>query len=66
MANFGDTAGTVTVSSTINAFGLSFSTSGYTIAGSAGNSITLMGTGGVIDTGSNNAAIGAFSQGALA
>jgi fibronectin-binding autotransporter adhesin len=64
LANFGDTAGTVTVSSVLNASGLNFSTTGYIIAGSSGNSITLMG-GGVIDTASFNATVGAVLDGSV-
>jgi autotransporter-associated beta strand protein len=44
-ANFGNTAGTVTVAS-ISAYGINFLTSGYTIASST---LTMTGTGGVID-----------------
>src|SRR5262245_60686477 len=44
-ANFGNTAGTVTLSVPITAYGLNFSTANYVIAG-GGNTLTLSGTGG--------------------
>jgi autotransporter-associated beta strand protein len=52
-ANFGNTAGTVTLGTGITANGLNFTTSGYTIAG---NTLTLAGTG-EINTGSFNATL---------
>src|SRR5688500_18952643 len=48
-ANFGNTAGTVTLGTGITAYGLNFSTTGYTITG---DTLTLAGAGGVVDTGS--------------
>ena len=53
-ANFGNTAGTVTLGAPITAYGLVFSTTGYTITG---NTLTLAGAGGIIDTGTVSATI---------
>jgi fibronectin-binding autotransporter adhesin len=47
-ANFGNTAGTVTLAGPITAYGVNFSTANYVIAG-GGNTLTLSGTGGVIN-----------------
>jgi autotransporter-associated beta strand protein len=47
-ANFGDTNGTVTLGTGITAYGLNFTTGGYTITG---DTLTLAGTGGPIVTG---------------
>ena len=46
-ANFGNTAGTVTLSAPTTAFGLVFTTTNYTITG---NTLTLFGSGGDINT----------------
>jgi fibronectin-binding autotransporter adhesin len=63
IANFGGTAGgTVTLGSSINVNALTFTTDGYTLA--AGNTLTLMGAGGIIDTGGVNAAINSVIAGA--
>jgi fibronectin-binding autotransporter adhesin len=62
-ANFGNTAGTVTLGTGITAYGLNFSTSGYTITS---NTLTLAGTGGgVIDTGTSNATINSVIAGSV-
>lgn len=53
-ANFGDTAGTVTLSTGITAFGVNFSTSGYIITG---DTLTLAGAGGVVNTSTFDATI---------
>jgi fibronectin-binding autotransporter adhesin len=52
-ANFGNTAGTVTLGTGITVAGLVFTTGGYTITG---NTLTMAG-GGTIDTGANNETI---------
>ncbi len=61
-ANFGNTAGTVTLGTGITAYGLNFSTSGYTVTG---NTLTLAGAGGVIDTGASNATINSVIAGSV-
>jgi autotransporter-associated beta strand protein len=48
-ANFGNTAGTVTLGTNITAYGINFTTANYILAG-GGNTLTLAGTGGVINT----------------
>jgi fibronectin-binding autotransporter adhesin len=62
IANFGNTAGTVTLDTGITANSLVFSTTGYTITG---NILTLAGTGGVIDTGAVNATINSSIAGSV-
>src|SRR5205823_6098741 len=47
-ANFGNTAGTVTLGTNVSAFGINYSTASYIIAG-GGNTLTLTGAGGVIN-----------------
>jgi fibronectin-binding autotransporter adhesin len=49
-ANFGNTAGTVTLGTNITAYGINFNTANYIIAG-GGNTLTLAGAGGVISAG---------------
>src|SRR6185369_7636631 len=48
VANFGNTAGTVTLSTNISAYGINFNAAGYTIAG-GGNVLTLYGPGGPVN-----------------
>ena len=48
-ANFGNTAGTVTLGTNITAFGINFTAANYVIAG-GGNTLTLSGAGGVINS----------------
>jgi autotransporter-associated beta strand protein len=48
-ANFGNTAGTVTLGTNITADGINFTTANYILAG-GGNTLTLAGAGGVINT----------------
>src|SRR4051794_8486496 len=54
VANFGNTAGTVTLGTGITTFGVNFTTTGYIITG---NTLTLAGAGGVINTNAINATI---------
>jgi autotransporter-associated beta strand protein len=61
-ANFGNTAGTVTLATGITAYGLNFASDGYIISG---NTLTLAGTGGVIDTGGVNATINSAIAGTV-
>jgi autotransporter-associated beta strand protein len=64
-ANFGNTAGTVTLGSAITSAGLVFTTTGYIING-GGNTLTLAGTNGqIINTNAVNATINATIGGAL-
>jgi autotransporter-associated beta strand protein len=62
-ANFGNTAGTVTIApGGVTAFGVNFLTTGYTITG---DTLTLAGTGGVIDTGGVNATVNSIIAGSV-
>jgi fibronectin-binding autotransporter adhesin len=61
-ANFGNTAGTVTLGTGITAFGVNFSTSGYIITG---DTLTLAGAGGVVDTSTFDATINSIIGGAV-
>jgi fibronectin-binding autotransporter adhesin len=65
VANFGNATGTVTIATGglgINAFGVKFTTTGYTITG---DPLTLMGTGGVIDTTTVGATINSIISGSV-
>ncbi|HEV2972624.1 MAG TPA: autotransporter-associated beta strand repeat-containing protein [Pirellulales bacterium] len=55
IANFSGTAGTVTVGAPITADQINFNTTGYTIAASGGNTLTLGGATPTIDAGSGTA-----------
>ncbi|HEX5472156.1 MAG TPA: hypothetical protein VFW73_09725, partial [Lacipirellulaceae bacterium] len=59
-ANFGNTGGTVTLSSNISAYGINFNSSGYAIAG-GGNVLTLYGAGGPINVNSGAAGLDTIS-----
>ncbi len=59
-ANFGDTAGTVTLGENISAYGINFNTTGYTIAG-GGNVLTLTGAGGPINVNTGAAGLATIS-----
>jgi fibronectin-binding autotransporter adhesin len=62
IANFGNSAGTVTLGTGITTFGVNFSVSGYTITG---NTLTLAGAGGVIDTGAFDATVNSIIAGGV-
>lgn len=49
-ANFANTAGTVTIIEPVTAYGVNFSTANYVITSSGGNTLTLAGPGGVINS----------------
>jgi autotransporter-associated beta strand protein len=55
-ANFGNTAGTVTLGAAITAHGLNFTTDGYIVLG---NDLTLAGTGGPVAVGTGTATVDA-------
>jgi fibronectin-binding autotransporter adhesin len=55
IANFSGTAGTVTLGAPVTADQINFNTTGYTIAGSGGNTLTLGGATPTIDVGSGTA-----------
>jgi fibronectin-binding autotransporter adhesin len=61
-ANFGNTAGTVTLGTGISAFGLNFTTSGYVVTS---NTLTLTGTGGVIDSGTGAVGVASIVAGSV-
>lgn len=62
-AMFSGTAGTVTLGDNITARNLIFDTTGYTIAGSGSNTLTLDGFGAFVDTGVGNQTISAVISG---
>jgi fibronectin-binding autotransporter adhesin len=61
-ANFGNTAGTVTLGTGITSYGINFSTSGYVITG---NTLTLAGADGMVNTGAFDATISSIIAGTV-